>query len=96
MAGVHRRRARPALHLQSHVVVLVIGEGLRLREHLLGEDDLPRPGAGLRQAAGPLQVPLARPALAGDLSGQLIDLPGGLLAQGGEEPVRVAERRVLL
>jgi len=37
-----------------------------------------------------------RPALAGDLRGQLIDLPGGLLDQGGEEPVRVAERRVLL
>ena len=67
-----------------------VGHQLLREDEFLGED------AGREQPAHLGEVSIAVLDLADQFVGQVLDLPGHALAEGGKEAVRVADRRVLL
>lgn len=92
MAAVHDHRSFPALRLHVLLLVMLVVCCLfGFWQDPLGQDEFLGGGPGRDQPAHTGGVGVARPGLDSQLVGQVIDLPGDLLAERGEEPLLVAD-----
>ena len=86
MAAVHDHGPLPALRPHVLLIVLVvICRQFGFWQDPLGQDEFLGDGPGSEQSAHTREVGVALPDLAGQLVGQVIELPGYLLAERGEK-----------